>query len=216
MSADIESKSGQDELPTKQKILTCAVNLFAAKGFTETTVRELADAAGLRGASIYNHFPSKNAILEYLLNDYSMYNSGSFDKDEARAKLRKNSSVDGIMDCLTLYFPEDKTEYYLKVLYVLLQEQHRNPLVQDFVSNHIILQAEHKIRDIYQILKELNVIRQDMDIDPWAKIQSSLLYAFSSRMLLGIGDGSPSFTGMGMRDLLKYMIEQVLSTFAVS
>ena len=214
MIESVEKESIQDDISTKQRILTCAVNLFAKKGFTETTIRELAVAAGLKGGSIYNHFPSKNAILEYILDDYSAHNSGTFNKETAIAKLRKNSTTDGVMDCLNLSFPEGRRDYYLKVLCVLLQEQYRNPVIQDFVCNRIILQNERDIREILQILKDLNVIRQDTDSDPWVKAYSGLLYAFSGRRMLGIGDNSPDFSGMGMNDILKYFIDLMLTTCA--
>ena len=204
-----------EEISTKQKIIICAVKLFARKGYTETTIRELADAAGLKGASIYNHFPSKNAILEYILEDYSAYNSSMFNEEAARAKLKENPTTDGIMDCLTLSFPEDMTDYYLKVLCVLLQEQYRNPLIHDFVSNEVILGGERVIKMVFKTLKDLKVIHQDADIDPWAKIHSSLLYTFSSRMHLGIGDTSPDFIGMGMMDLLRFQINLLLTTYTV-
>ena len=207
-------ESGQDEISTKQRILSCAVNLFAVKGYTETSIRELADAAGLKGASIYSHFPSKNAILEDILEDYSVHNSGTFNREVAVAKLKKDSSIDGIADCFTLIFEEGKKEYYVKVLSVLLQEQHRNLIIHDFVADQIILRAERDVMAVFEILKDLNVIRKDADPDPWAKIHSSLLYAYSSRMMLGIGDNSPDYSGPGMADLVKFMLTMMLSTYA--
>ena len=207
-------ESSQNEVSTKEKILTCAVNLFAKKGYTETTIRELADAAGLKGASIYNHFPSKNAILEHILKDYLKNNANVFDKESIYAKLSKDPTANGIINCLTLAFPEGMSERYLKVLCVLLQEQHRNPLIQDFMANHIILSGENYIKSIFQILKDLKILRHDVDLDPWAKIHSSLLYAFSSRMLLGIGDASSDFSGMGMVDLIRFQFSMLLKISA--
>ncbi len=49
--------------PTAERILTAAAELFALKGFHATTTREIAAAAGVRGASVYHHFPSKSEIL---------------------------------------------------------------------------------------------------------------------------------------------------------
>jgi AcrR family transcriptional regulator len=203
------------ELSTKQKILTGAVNLFAVKGYTETSIRELADAVGLKGGSIYNHFQSKNAILQYILEDYSSLNTSTFDEEEIRAKLREDSTVDGIMKCFKLTFPKGKEEYYLKVLCVMLQEQHRNPVIHDFVSSQIILHSEYDVRVIFQILKDLGVIRHDVDFDPWVKTISSLLYAFSSRMSLGIGDKSPGYSGMGLVEVIRFLIKQILATYGV-
>ena len=216
MTDNMGNERGHCELSTKQKILNCAVNLFAQKGFTETSIRELADAVGLKGASIYNHFPSKNAILEYILEDYSKYSTNAFDENAARAKLSENPTVTGVIDCLILTFPSGKTDYYLKVLCVLLQEQHRSPLIHDYMSNEFFMGSEYAIKTIFRILKDLGAVRRDADPDPWVKTYSSLLYTFSSRMLLGIGDASPGFTGMGMTDIIRFQFSLMFSTCAVS
>jgi len=48
---------------TAERILAVAAELFARKGFHATTTREIAAAVGVRGASVYHHFPSKSEIL---------------------------------------------------------------------------------------------------------------------------------------------------------
>jgi AcrR family transcriptional regulator len=58
------------DMPTKQRILSCAVNLFCEKGYSETAIRDIASAVGIKASSIYNHFPSKEALLMFMLNDY--------------------------------------------------------------------------------------------------------------------------------------------------
>ena len=216
MTDNIGNDEGHGGIPTKQKILDCAVNLFAKKGFTETSIRELANAAGLKGASIYNHFPNKNAILEYILADYSKYSANVFDETAARTKLMENPTAAGVMDCLIVDFPAGRTDYYLKVLCVLLQEQHRNPFISNFMSSGFILGSEYAIKSIFRILTDLGAIRWGTDPDPWVKSYSSILYAFSSRMLLGIGDASPGFTGMGMADIIKFQFNLMFSVCAAN
>ena len=51
-------------------ILACAAELFARKGIGVTTVREIADAAGLLSGSLYHHFESKDAIVAEILARY--------------------------------------------------------------------------------------------------------------------------------------------------
>ena len=51
-------------------ILACAAELFARKGVGATTVREIADAAGLLSGSLYHHFESKDAIVAEILTRY--------------------------------------------------------------------------------------------------------------------------------------------------
>ena len=47
-----------------------AGSLFAEKGFRATTVREIADAAGILSGSLYHHFDSKESIGDELLSAF--------------------------------------------------------------------------------------------------------------------------------------------------
>ena len=50
------------------EILDAAAELFTTRGYTATSTRAIADAVGLRQASLYTHFPTKAAILRALLD----------------------------------------------------------------------------------------------------------------------------------------------------
>jgi AcrR family transcriptional regulator len=201
--------------PTKQKILECAIDLFAMKGYTETTIRELAAAVDINEGSIYNHFPSKNSILEYIIKEYSELSRADFIQEKLDG-LGENPTSEYILSCMNLKFREGKADHYLKELYVIFQEQHRNPLARKFVSEGIILQHEHVVKTIIEKLKEFNIIRQDTDPDIWAKLYSSIIYTFASRALLGIGDSSQSFTGAGMIEMMRTVYDMLLKSCAVS
>jgi TetR/AcrR family transcriptional regulator len=53
--------------PPEEEILHVAADLFARRGFAGTSTRAIALAAGLRQPSLFHWFPSKEAILERLL-----------------------------------------------------------------------------------------------------------------------------------------------------
>jgi AcrR family transcriptional regulator len=56
-----------EERDTRQGILDAALDLFAENGFFGTSMREIAKAVGVRESALYHHFPSKEAILEGLM-----------------------------------------------------------------------------------------------------------------------------------------------------
>ena len=196
---------------SKQRILDVAAHLFAEKGFTETTIRELASGAGYKNpASVYHHFDSKNAILEIMLEDYITYNNGIFRSKNITEILEKNPTTDGIMACLQTSFPPGKAEYYFKVLCVLLQEQFRNPIVRSYMSQQFILRSERNLNTIFTELKKLGVIRDDANSDYWQKTTACIFHTFATRSMLGIGDSTPEFTGMGMAELLRCTFDIML------
>ena len=50
------------------EILDAAAELFTTRGYTATSTRAIADAVGIRQASLYTHFRTKSAILVSLLD----------------------------------------------------------------------------------------------------------------------------------------------------
>lgn len=49
---------------TKVKIIEKALELFSEKGYDSVSVAEIANAVGIKAPSLYNHYPSKQAIFE--------------------------------------------------------------------------------------------------------------------------------------------------------
>ena len=62
-------------LTTADRILDAAEDLFAEKGYSATSLGDVADRVGIRSPSLYNHFRNKEAlyeaVLERLLQDFS-------------------------------------------------------------------------------------------------------------------------------------------------
>ncbi|MCI7263965.1 MAG: TetR/AcrR family transcriptional regulator, partial [Clostridiaceae bacterium] len=54
---------------TKQEILNASLNLFSVQGFEATSISQIADAVGIRKASLYSHFENKQAILDTLVKE---------------------------------------------------------------------------------------------------------------------------------------------------
>ena len=52
---------------TKEKILQKSLDLFVKKGFSGSSVRDIAKEVGIRESGIYNHFSSKQEILETII-----------------------------------------------------------------------------------------------------------------------------------------------------
>ena len=51
----------------QQQLLEAALNVFSRKGFKGATTREIAAAAGVTEAIIFQHFPSKEALYSAVL-----------------------------------------------------------------------------------------------------------------------------------------------------
>ena len=54
--------------PRRELVLEAAADLFAARGFHAVGMDDIGEAAGISGPGVYRHFPSKQALLETLLD----------------------------------------------------------------------------------------------------------------------------------------------------
>ena len=53
---------------TKERIVDEALTLFSLQGYKGTTVKNIADAVGIKDSSIYKHFKSKQEILDAIVD----------------------------------------------------------------------------------------------------------------------------------------------------
>ncbi|GII55166.1 putative transcriptional regulator TetR family protein [Planotetraspora thailandica] len=54
----------------RDHLVKLAAELFARKGFQATTVRQIADEAGILSGSLYHHFDSKESIVDEVLRTF--------------------------------------------------------------------------------------------------------------------------------------------------
>jgi AcrR family transcriptional regulator len=54
----------------REQILATAAEVFARQGYHATTVREIADGAGMLAGSLYYHFDSKEAMVDEILSTF--------------------------------------------------------------------------------------------------------------------------------------------------
>ena len=65
---------------TRQKILDKALELFSARGYDSVSVGEIATAVGVKAPSLYNHFASKQAIFDAIVESAAARYEADTDK----------------------------------------------------------------------------------------------------------------------------------------
>lgn len=56
------SRIGRRPTTTRDRIAAVGIDLFAARGFDDTSVDDIAEAAGIARRTFFRYFPSKNAV----------------------------------------------------------------------------------------------------------------------------------------------------------
>lgn len=116
---------------TKQEILEAALELFSVQGFEATSVSQIADAVGIRKASLYSHYASKQAILDALVRDvltqyaeHSIFAATDWEKGNGTAPTTPDAAVQMIQGQLR-YIIHDP--YISRARKMLVIEQFQNP-----------------------------------------------------------------------------------------
>jgi AcrR family transcriptional regulator len=67
-STDAPPLRKHGQIDVRQQVLDATASLLRNKGYVATTTRAIADHVGIKGGSIYHHFPSKEAIVAEVVN----------------------------------------------------------------------------------------------------------------------------------------------------
>jgi AcrR family transcriptional regulator len=93
----------KDGEATGRRVFLVALDLFRRKGFAETTMRDVARAAGLSQGAAYHYFPSKAAFATFLIDEKPLdWDSTRIDPTiDPLVQLRL--TVDVVIDVLPTY-----------------------------------------------------------------------------------------------------------------
>ena len=136
---------------TKSEILNAALDLFSTQGYEATSISQIAEAVGIRKASLYSHFDSKQAILDALvdvvLEEYDKKSLFSEQRQENGAVYPRNyEEVERIVKRQISYILHDP--FICRARKMLTIEQFRNPELA-------FLQTKQNYSDIMQYFTAL-------------------------------------------------------------
>lgn len=109
---------------TKTRILYAALRLFAANGVENVSMRELAEAAGIKAGSIYNHYTTKEQIVDacydFFLQHYSV---GRLNQEEYLPILEKGPKEE-VLHIPEGQVPDDKAENLAYAMIIVVTRIH--------------------------------------------------------------------------------------------
>ena len=116
---------------TKQEILEASLELFSVQGFEATSISQIAEAVGIRKASLYSHFESKQAILDTLVKEvlqqyaaHSIFARADWEKDAGNLPLTSDAAVQMIQGQIRYILHDSVIRRARKMLVI---EQFQNP-----------------------------------------------------------------------------------------
>ena len=152
---------------TKQEILEASLDLFSVQGFEATSISQIANAVGIRKASLYSHFENKQAILDALVKEvldqygeHSIFARTDWENDDGNIPLTSDDAVQMIQGQIRYILHDPSISRARKMLVI---EQFQNPELAK-------LQTKQNYSDVLQYFTGLvkQLIRQGVlaDDDP--------------------------------------------------
>lgn len=174
----------------KQAIVQAALRLFKDKGFKETSIKSIAEAAEVSPVSIYNYFGSKDNLVTLCVNDL-------FEEITQQAEDILNSNLDF----------KTKLDHAFALCQEKMSQQisdyFQDKMVEDPALSSLLTKAiTAKKRDIYRAYIELG------------KKEGLIAKDLSTELVLNVMD---ALNGMGNQladsDNLETEVEQIHSIF---
>lgn len=133
-------------ITTKEKVIYESLRLFSQKGYDGVSMREIAAAVGIKGASIYNHFKGKeelfNAIFDYMkmrYGDAAVSMNIPMQENDETVETYLNIDETGLLrmaEGLLYFFCKD--EFAVMFRKLLVSEQHKHPLAAELLKQYYI------------------------------------------------------------------------------
>ena len=118
---------------TKERILLTAASLFAKNGYFGVSVKDITSVVGIKPASLYNYYESKEALWKDVLNRIQDLYLLFFDRLEA---VRPNSTtLADVIDNLFYEFKESSQMFSFYGISLVQSEQFHSSMAADMYHN---------------------------------------------------------------------------------
>ena len=149
-----------DNMPTKERILYSALNLFAEKGYDGVGVDLIAENAGLKGPSLYRHYKGKEDIFNSMIDLVASHYEEGFSIKNKAEKFPKSMDelIENAMEKIKFTMHDDIIR---KVRRILAMEQFRNSRVAELTSRYHLENLQQVYADIFAGMMEKGILKQE-------------------------------------------------------
>ena len=178
---------------TKQKILDKALELFASKGYDSVSVGEIARAVGIKAPSLYNHYESKKAIFDAIVEATAARYERDTDKIDIHVQdagqdipvfteITEADLIDKVRQLFSYSLHDVTVSRFRRMMTI---EQFRSPQLAELYTNRYVGRVVAYHAEIFRSLIEAGKIHNE-DLEPL-----SMMYVAPIITWLGICDRQP-------------------------
>ena len=178
---------------TKKMILKKALELFSESGYDAVTVGKIARAVGIKAPSLYNHFPSKQAIFDAIVEETSKEFEKNTDEvaihvqNSARdvtvfSKITEDDLLEKVHQIFNISLHDENIALFRKMMTI---EQFRSDELSKLYSERYVERIVAYHAGIFKSLIAAGELKKE---DPYTL---AMMYVAPIIMLIGVCDRQP-------------------------
>lgn len=169
---------------TKQKILDVSLDLFAQKGYSAVSIRDICKIVEIKESSVYYHFKNKQSIFDELIYRFEDTANGMMKKLES-SLLSGNASFEGnfysnVCECFFENYLMD--DFCNKIMRLLFIEQFNNDEIQMLYKKWLFDEPLKYQSSVFSMLSQFGVFK-NTDTDYLAVKYYSPIFLFAQKWL---------------------------------
>lgn len=150
-------------ISNNDRIFDVSIDLFSEYGYDGVSIRKIAGEVGIKESSIYNHYRSKESILDSILDYYI--------SEMVKVEIPLEKAAEN-MDVGFDYFYKAGLEAYksklaeprmMKITRIILIESYHNEKIKNYLKTSIIKDAIDGWTVLFDVMKEKRIITMDSD-----------------------------------------------------
>jgi len=170
---------------TRSQILDASLKLFSDRGFTRTSVRDIAQAAGITDAAIYYHFASKRELFEALIEERG-FTAALEDLEKAEPTVGPREAVVGMATNALAFIYQNRD-----LMKVLMLEAMAEDAVAAEEYRVLVQRWERGLVRIIRRYAEQGLLRTDAPEALAAQLAVTVIGAFADYMMMTPTDQRP-------------------------
>ena len=168
---------------TKERLFDIAIRLISKNGFENVSMRDIANETGIKAASIYNHFSSKEEILDTIYCYYRIHrldNRNSIEQIKTTIEQGSAFEIVKVLSGIDFDREEIKSVRLILIAKIILMR-----IFKDQKANHFFLHDWYEV-DIEHLKKWLGYAVEIGRVEKTFNVDNFSIFFWRQMVMMGI------------------------------
>jgi len=137
---------------TKEAIFNAAMRLFSEKGYSATTVRQIAGLSGVGLSSVYWYYTNKEAMLNEILTTFQHKIESYLVTSEQADRYIETDTPRQLLERYCPHFQQEEAGFMMMAFRIVYMEQFTNSIARDIIVGQFHHKTVESIRYVLDLL----------------------------------------------------------------